>query len=237
MTERRNRTHTSNYEYGICTNTGKCKLADSKKRQKVFVRKDDDFKCEECGEKLTKVSPPNSKKTAIIVIAAILIIGGGIALFSTSGDSSAPKQQPVTDTTAVVSQKDTATIQKQTETTVASEEKQVVENAASTQPKQEVATKLAARPNTEAATSNGTRLKCGKYEGPMSGGKPDGIGGTITVTSSYTIDLKDGNDGKVTLEAGDRISNTKFKNGILQQGQLIRSNGERKFMSGLSERL
>ena len=71
----------------------------------------------------------------------------------------------------------------------------------------------------------------------MSGGKPNGIGGTITVTRSYAIDLKDGSGNSVSIAAGDRISNTKFKNGVLQQGQLIRSNGERKFLTGLSERL
>ena len=71
----------------------------------------------------------------------------------------------------------------------------------------------------------------------MAGGKPNGVGGIITVTLSYSIDLKDGSGNCVTIEAGDRISNTKFKNGVLQQGQLIRSNGERKFLTGLAEGL
>ena len=38
--------------------------------------------------------------------------------------------------------------------------------------------------------ANGANLKCGKYEGPMAGGKPNGVGGIITVTRSYSIDLK-----------------------------------------------
>lgn len=78
---------------------------------------------------------------------------------------------------------------------------------------------------------------CGTYSGPMSGGKPHGIGGTITVDRKYNIDLKDGSGNTVSIGPGDKIVDTKFNNGVLQQGQIIFGNGTRKYVSGLAERL
>lgn len=235
----RNRRERQLTRYGQCLNE-ECEKCKSKEIQRIPMRKD--FVCEVCGKPLHEVQPPHSwfdknRKTVVAAIVAVVLIGGGIAWFSIPDDSPASKLQPVADS-VVVNKTDTAKISSQTKVTAAVEEEQSKVEINSTKSKKETTTEpVASKPKTESAASNGTRLKCGKYEGPMSGGKPDGIGGTITVTSSYTIDLKDGNGGKVTLESGDRISNTKFKNGVLQQGQLIRSNGERKFMSGLSERL
>ena len=235
----RNRTERQLVRYGQCLNED-CEKCKRKDIQQIPMRKD--FVCEECGKPLFEVQPRRSwfdknRKAVITAIVAVVIIGGGVAWFSNSEKTPVPQTKTVTDSVAV-NQIDTTKTAEQTDVTAASEQNQSAENVTPTQPEQKTATNAtSSKPKTEAASSNGARLKCGKYEGPMSGGRPNGIGGTITVTSSYTIDLKDGNGGKVTLEAGDRISNTKFKNGVLQQGQLIRSNGERKFMSGLSERL
>lgn len=235
----RNRKERQLVRYGQCLNED-CEKCKKKEIQQIPIRKD--FVCEECGKPLFEVQPQRSwfdknRKAIITAIVAVVIIGGGIAWFSNSGDAPIPQTKTVTDSVAV-NQIDTTKTAEQVEETAASEQRQSAEDVTPTQPEQKTATNATeSKPKTETASSNSARLKCGKYEGPMSGGKPNGIGGSITVTSSYTIDLKDGNGGKVTLEAGDRISNTKFKNGVLQQGQLIRSNGERKFLSGLSERL
>lgn len=235
----RNRKERQLVRYGQCLNED-CEKCKKKEIQQIPIRKD--FVCEECGKPLFEVQPQRSwfdknRKAIITAIVAVVIIGGGIAWFSNSGDAPIPQTKTVTDSVAV-NQIDTTKTAEQVEETAASEQRQSAEDVTPTQPEQKTATNATeSKAKTETASSNSARLKCGKYEGPMSGGKPNGIGGSITVTSSYTIDLKDGNGGKVTLEAGDRISNTKFKNGVLQQGQLIRSNGERKFLSGLSERL
>jgi hypothetical protein len=235
----RNRKERQLVRYGQCLNED-CEKCKKKEIQQIPMRKE--FVCEECGKPLFEVQPQRSwfdknRKAIITAIVAVVIIGGGIAWFSNSGDAPIPQTKTVTDSVAA-NQIDTTKTAEQVEETAASEQRQSAEDVTPTQPEQKTATNATeSKPKTETASSNSARLKCGKYEGPMSGGKPNGIGGSITVTSSYTIDLKDGNGGKVTLEAGDRISNTKFKNGVLQQGQLIRSNGERKFLSGLSERL
>lgn len=91
--------------------------------------------------------------------------------------------------------------------------------------------------NTTTGKASYVSLKCGTYEGPMSGRTPDGIGGTIRVTRSYSIDLKNADHEYVEISPGDEIVDTKFTDGVLKQGLLKRSNGEQKFLTGISERL
>lgn len=235
------------FRYGQCLNDG-CSKCKSKEIQEIPARKD--FVCQECGKELREVSRPRSfgekyGKTLTAAIAAVVVIGGGIAWFASSGSDSEKTVPEVTvadsssvttpDTTAIQASKEVAE-----EIPVAQETPaQETTDAPAPAPKasQAPAAPKAAPAATATKAANGANLKCGKYEGPMAGGKPDGVGGVITVTRSYTIDLKDGSGNSVNIEAGDRISNTKFKNGVLQQGQLIRSNGERKFLTGLAERL
>lgn len=73
----------------------------------------------------------------------------------------------------------------------------------------------------------------GSYEGPMSGGKPHGFGGTIIVKSTYTIDLKKASGETVTVTRGDKIVSTKMENGRLRQGEIHFADGTRKYISGL----
>lgn len=70
-------------------------------------------------------------------------------------------------------------------------------------------------------------LPFGSYSGPAAGGVPDGPGGEIAVTRSYSIDLKNGGE-TLRVERGDKIVNCKFRNGQLVQGFLKRANGEGK---------
>lgn len=71
------------------------------------------------------------------------------------------------------------------------------------------------------------------YDGPMSGGKPDGFGGTIVVKTSYTIDLKKASGETLRLNPGDKIVSVKMENGKLRQGEVHFSDGTRRFLSGL----
>lgn len=76
-------------------------------------------------------------------------------------------------------------------------------------------------------------LGWGQYEGPMSGGKPNGFGGTITVRRSYSIDLKKASGETVQVNPGDKIMNVKMENGTLRQGEIHFSDGTRRYLSGL----
>lgn len=87
---------------------------------------------------------------------------------------------------------------------------------------------------TGTGTGSGTySLGWGTYSGPMSGGKPNGFGGTITVSRSYTIDLKKASGETVQVNAGDKITNVKMENGVLRQGEIHFANGTRRYLSGL----
>lgn len=76
-------------------------------------------------------------------------------------------------------------------------------------------------------------LGWGTYDGPLSGRTPHGFGGSITVKSRHTIDLKKATGETVELAPGDKIMNVKMDNGRLRQGEIHFSDGRRKFISGL----
>lgn len=76
-------------------------------------------------------------------------------------------------------------------------------------------------------------LGWGTYDGPRSGRTPHGFGGSITVKSRHTIDLKKATGETVEVAAGDKIMNVKMDNGRLRQGEIHFSDGRRKFISGL----
>ena len=87
----------------------------------------------------------------------------------------------------------------------------------------------------EKATAGGGNvfsLGWGTYNGPVSGNK-SGMGGTITVNRTHTIDLKKASGETVTVNPGDKIANAKVENGQLRQGEIRFADGTRKFVSGL----
>lgn len=101
-----------------------------------------------------------------------------------------------------------------------------------------VATGTSVAPETSGSNSGAAKvnLNCAVYDGPISSGKPNGLGGTLAFNKSYTIDLKDGKGSTLSVGSGDKIVDTKFENGVLKQGELHRKSGERKYFSGVSEK-
>lgn len=71
-------------------------------------------------------------------------------------------------------------------------------------------------------------LGYGIYEGPVSGGKANGIGGEIRFTRSYTIDLKKASGETVDVNAGDKMINVKMKDNRIMQGLLKRTDGSQR---------
>ena len=70
---------------------------------------------------------------------------------------------------------------------------------------------------------SGPKVSWGKYEGPG-----NGLGGTITVTRSYSLDLHD-NGEPLELSPGDEIQQTKFTNGELRGGVWVHNGSRRSF--------
>ena len=85
--------------------------------------------------------------------------------------------------------------------------------------------------NSGSASTGSSNLGWASYSGPMQGGKPHGVGGTLRVTRSHSIDLKDGRGSTLQVNAGETIVNTKFDNGQLRQGELHRNDGTRKWFN------
>lgn len=213
----------SHYRYGKCLNDS-CKLGGNNPQvQKLSAHQD--FVCQECRKPLHDCPPPKqgSGKTAVILgaigsLAVLTGIGFGVnALFF---------KEKVEQPQSVVEKPEGAAT---TVTDTASADT-VVKSTPDAKP-------VASDPVPVKEPVTSASVRCGRYNGPMSGGVPNGIGGTITVTRTYNIDLKDGSGSTVVVGPGDKIVDTKFKDGLLQQGQIIFSDGSRKYISGLAERL
>lgn len=236
-----------NVMWGICTNTNgydhegehrKCSKCMNKEKQ--AIRAGRDFVCEECQMPLTKTTPPpqTNMKLIIIIAAAVVVIGGGIGawLGLSGGDKKAQeeaarldsirvadsiRQAAIADSIAAAAAEDEAARQAAIADSIRiADSIAAASKAAQTQPSA-----------TPRVTSGGARLPYGSYNGPMQGGKPHGVGGTINVSSSYQLDLKDGRGSTLDLRPGDKIANTKFENGRLRSGELQRTDGTRKWFN------
>lgn len=194
---------------GVCKNFDNCSLADNNEIQEVDST---EFKCQECGKDLHelegKIKDPTggNKKLPLIIAAAVVVLGGGGAgaYFGLSKKDKAPVED-----TAIEAVEAPAPEQKEEPKTTTT----------TTTPKQ-------------ATPANGSKnLGWANYSGPTQGGQPHGVGGTLKITTSYSIDLKDGRGSTLEVNAGETIENTKFENGRLRAGELHRADGTRKWFN------
>lgn len=194
---------------GVCKNFDNCSLADNNEIQEVDST---EFKCQECGKDLheleskTKGAAGGNKKLPLIIAAAVVVLGGGGAgaYFGLSKKDKAPVED-----TAIEAVEAPAPEQKEEPKTTTT----------TTTPKQ-------------ATPANGSKnLGWANYSGPTQGGQPHGVGGTLKITTSYSIDLKDGRGSTLEVNAGETIENTKFENGRLRAGELHRADGTRKWFN------
>lgn len=193
---------------GVCKNFDNCSLADNNEIQEVDST---EFKCQECGKDLhelegkTKGPAGGNKKLPLIIAAAVVVLGGGGAgaYFGLSKKDKAPVEDTAIEAVEAPAPEKTAEAKATTTAT----------------PKQ-------------ATPANGSKnLGWANYSGPTQGGQPHGVGGTLKITTSYSIDLKDGRGSTLEVNAGETIENTKFENGRLRAGELHRADGTRKWFN------
>ena len=242
---------------GICKNVGVCSKAG---KEQVIMDDDAEFVCQECGEPLESVKEEehkpdgDSKKTKrliIIVAAAVVVIGGGVGAFL--GISSSNKKKEAARQEALRIEDSIRQVREAEEQRVAdslalvatandSARRAFIEDSirqafvADSLEQVRIADSIAKAKKKAVQTSAGSgsgssNLGWGSYSGPMQGGKPHGVGGTIKVKSSYSIDLKDGRGTKLDVHPGETIENTKFENGRLRAGELHRADGTRKWFN------
>lgn len=191
---------------GVCLNVGGCSKAKSRELQEAEIS---EFICAECGKPLKEkkksgeVDPKKKKKKKIIAIAAaaIAVIGAGTGIGLSLKNNQAEK--PVSEPVVI-------------DDTTGYDEPEPIRDPEPKEPK-------------EPKIIN---PEFGKYDGPRNAsGKAHGLGGSVNVTKTYSLDLKDGNHTVVQLNPGDVIANTKFIDGKLVQGQLKRTDGTQKYLS------
>ena len=213
------------FKYGICLND-ECQECKNKTIQQVPMRKE--LVCSSCGKPLRECPPPTPsvpwKKYLAIGIPALAVIGIVVWFALFRKPNNGILQEEVADTTIVDSGKakidsiKVDTIGRPLPPTTSGEDNKNQGGGNGGQVNK---------------TSGRFNLSIGLYEGPLSNGKPDGFGGTITITSTYTIDLKKASGETVTVNRGDKITNVKMENGRLRQGEIHFADGTRKFISGL----
>lgn len=239
------------YRYGICLNEN-CPMCKEKTVQQIAARKD--FVCTnpDCGKALRECPPPKKGMSkgllAAIIAAVIAIIVACIFIFAVGEEE--PKVQP--DTTAIDTSAANKPIQeiveedsvskdsteakddmettateeravKVVEKTVVVEKPVVVEKIV--EKKVEKKTEKSSSPATKETPASGPKVSFGSYSGPA-----NGMGGEISVTKSYSLDLRKGDGSSLDLQPGDKIRNTRFQNGELKQGVWVH-NGEAQFFS------
>lgn len=217
---------------GICKNFDNCDLADNKEIQEVDSS---EFICAECGKELYEIQEESKKpksKLLIIIIAAVVIIGGvvvGIVL--SKGDEQLPpvsvdivnEDLPEEDVElSTANEVATAETQTQQETATAGD---IIINTNTSN------NESTPQKSTPVSTETIKNLGWAMYDGPMKNGKPHGIGGSLKVTKSYTIDLKDGKGSTLDVQPGETIENTKFVDGVLRAGELHRKDGTRPYFT------
>lgn len=191
-----------NIKYGRCNNIGNCPKANSK--EIIEVPLGEDFVCPnpDCGSTLSEVTGGDGggKKKLFIALAIVLVLGGGIGLYFTVIKDKEPTEVNVPASGGT-----------ETETEVTETETDKTDPTKVT-------------PANQQPVNNGISIGWASYKGETYGGKPDGKG-ILTVTKSYSIDLKDGN--KLSVNLGDKIHDAYFEEGRLVRGELHRKNGER----------
>lgn len=195
-------------KHGVCLNVGGCSKAKNRELQEAEIS---EFICAECGKPLKEKKgtkpgggdpPKPNKKKIIAIAAAIAVIGAGTGIGLSLKNNQAEK--PVS-------------------------EPEVVTDTVFTDPQPADTTTEDPKPVTKPKIIN---PEFGKYDGPRNAsGKAHGLGGSVNVTKTYSLDLKDGNHTVVQLNPGDVIANTKFIDGKLVQGQLKRTDGTQKYLS------
>lgn len=219
------------YRYGICLNDN-CQKSKNKEVQQIAARKD--FVCEECGKPLRECPPPKKAPHKIVIgsilgVVILAIIGGIIVFYH--GNKNTPEDSTFNTADSVMStvpQRDTVIVEK---TDTVRDTVKVVNNNTTTvttkevvtRQQQEMATNTSKAKSKPSATA-GPKVPYGNYSGPS-----NGLGGTITVTQAYSLDLRKGDGTCLELEAGDHIQQTKFQDGDLKQGIWIHQGARRFF--------
>lgn len=200
--------------YGICTEADKETIFQETDLEEV----DGKFVCPKCGQELEEIRKgPGVNWKLICVIAAVLMAAGVAVYFTCFKGKGSGGNDPA------AGQVDTSIAKPQADQPVKIVDEPELEGEESDLDTKE---SKESEKDVQPAKPKIFSLGWGTYDGPMQNGKPHGLGGEVTVTKSYSIDLKNGSYKQVVK--GDKLINTKFKEGKLVQGYIHHANGEQE---------
>lgn len=216
-----NRKEHLRYRYGICLNDS-CSKCKSKEVQQIASRKD--FVCEECQKPLRECPPPRSfrDKYGKMIIGATAAVIAAAAATAYLAFPSNEKAEPL-NLTPPVEVKDTITVPvpKDSLDTPIGKPDTVTPPVTPAPP---VVEEPKEKPTSQPKPKASVTVPFGTYSGPA-----DGLGGEITVTRRYTLNLRNAAHESIELMPGDVITRTKFKNGELVSGYWQRGSEKRSF--------
>lgn len=190
--------------YGICTEAEKETVFQETDLEEV----DGKFICPKCKQELEEINGGGGHgKLIAIIAAAVIVLGGGTAALLLGGKGDGGNSVVVENPEGI----DPPGPKPGPDTTGKGNGKKNPQPEPPKPPRPEP---------TEWGTYD---LGWGTYEGKMQGGKPHG-NGTVAVTKSYSIDLKNGSSRQVSK--GDRLVDAIFKKGKLTQCYIHYANGE-----------
>lgn len=179
-------------------------------------------------EKAERERQQKNRRRLLVLIVVLLLLAVGILLLVRScGGSKEQVEEPVVAPPVETPVVETPVTEQPTiEAPIAVEETK--------QEKPKKAETSNSKPASTQSSQSNASIKwngAATYSGPSQSGQPNGIGGTLTFTRDYQLDMKDGRGTMLEIKAGETIENTKFDNGKLRQGELHRKDGTRKWFS------
>lgn len=224
-----------------CLNVGNCETAN---QNKVFeIAEGTEPVCPDCGKNMLVEVKGKKPVTLILVVLALVAVAGVVAYSVLGGSKEKETKEAVADQIDIVpSENIPGDSAKEATPEIVSEvveptveqtnisDKSEAQNIGSATKNSNVSSE---KPKANPKSLDGYSLGWGRYSGPASNGKPDGLGGEIVVTGHHTLDLHDG--GKtIEFSPGDKITRVKIKDGKLLQGLLTRpDNSSRHFSVGV----
>ena len=252
---------------GICQNhsylnpdtgeTGDCPKCASGEIQSVNVQRLSDFKCAQCGSRLTPASSPINVKKILMIAIPVLAIACAVPFFMTSKDATKSEETiakpaigvapiAVADTVGNTVSLVATVIPETAPVRWASSDDNVAavdNNGTVTLLKKGEATITAAINDSLKASSTVTVIGRESQREGKSGGKTV-LGGAATISGNtimfhrdYTINLNTFDDDMLYVSRGDRIKEAKIENGYLRSGIYVSSTGEERYISGLNTKL
>ncbi len=250
-----------NIKKGICENhkyynadtgeTGDCPKCASREIQSVNIKRLSDFRCSQCGERLTIVKETFAWKKVLLYTIPALVIIGLVLIFMTKvtnnevdfNDDDAEITVSVSPSTLTDTVGNKVTLVAEVIPTDSPVNWISSDNNIATVNDKGIVTLLTKGEVTitavvnDSITSSSLITVIEKEKPKILGGAASISGNTITFHRRYKLDLHTFDGDILIIGKGDKIKEAKIENGRLKSGIYVSSYGEERYLSGLNTRI